>query len=160
MTQHPWTTTYDRFSACYDASLPARSCGYTYAIQSHAMAHVAFRSAEDFMRWLHERGLRLVGTMPDEQHLTYKILRIEGSYIRASYLDVQAFREIQPLLKIAEMENGRYTLGKVTEEQGVRTVHYLNINVPERVEFDYAEVEAWGKGIQRVIAESPDTVRG
>jgi hypothetical protein len=119
--------------ACLDPEQHERTCNYWYTVTTHgATAHTAFHTASDLLKWLDERGLSLSDTLPEERG-TWKSIRVEGSYTSASYLNVWAFNEIEPLETCAVMDNAQYTLGKVTEEKGVRTVHYLNVNVKERI---------------------------
>lgn len=135
MTQTPYVQVYSAFwLTCLDPEWHERTCGYWYTVTSGAQSHTAFATAEELMQWLNERGLRLTDSLPEECG-TYKAIRVEGTYKRASYMDVETFEAIVPLLTVAEMSNAQYTLGKVTEEQGVRTVHYLNPNVKERIVF-------------------------
>jgi hypothetical protein len=132
----PYVQTHSAFwLACLDPEWHERTCSYWYTVTSGARAHTAFRSAKELMTWLSERGLKLMDTLPGERGI-YKAIRVEGTYREASYMDTDAFNAIIPLLEIAELSNGHYTLGKVTEdEQGIRTVHYLNPNVIERIVF-------------------------
>jgi hypothetical protein len=45
--------------------------------------------------------------------------------------------------EVRQLDNAEYTLGKVTQDaDGVRTVHYLNCNVHDRVRFPYFESDA------------------
>jgi hypothetical protein len=147
---------------CLDQQQHDRSNDYWYTITSGGCPHTAFRSRRDVLRWLSERGLHLLERLPEKG--TGKHMRIEGTYHRASYLDVQAFVEISPLLKVAEMSNSRYTLAKVTEQDGVRTIHLLNPNVRERVEFPSDEIrwyEHWYQGCADAveIEQHPDAAR-
>ncbi len=131
-----YVETYSNFwLTCLDPEWHERTCNYWYTVTSGALAHTAFRTAEELTTWLDERGLRLTDTLPKERG-TYKAIRVEGSYRKASYLDVDSFNAIHPIREIAVLDNAQYTLGKVTEdEDGIRTVHYLNCNIKERVIF-------------------------
>jgi hypothetical protein len=106
---------------------------------SGSFSHTAFYTRGALMQWLDERGLKLPEPLPPKRGV-YKSMRIEGAYRVASYLNVEAFLKIKPVLKIAHMDNGRYTLGKVTEENGMRTVHHLNCNIKQRIEFPYKDI--------------------
>lgn len=130
----PYVQTYSSFWLnCLTPEFHKRTCGYWYTVTTGgATAHTAFAKSEELIQWLNERGLRLTDTLPEERG-TYKCMRIEGTYHSASYMDVEAFNAIQPILEIQVMDNGEYTLGKVTEEQGIRTVHYLNVNVRRQI---------------------------
>ncbi|MFE5290182.1 hypothetical protein ACFRAQ_34885 [Nocardia sp. NPDC056611] len=105
-----------------------RTCGYWYTVTCGAMAHTAFRSVEELREWLDSHGLKLVNPLPEERGV-HSWGPIEGRYRSAMYMDIAQFMAVDPLLMIPQMSNGRYTLGKITEdEDGVRTVHYLNPN--------------------------------
>lgn len=159
MYKDPYVETYEQLHlACLDPEFHRRTVGYWYTITSRAMSHVAFRTAEELKDWLKERGLKLTSSLPRERG-TPKNIFIEGSYRRASYMDVEAFKAIRPLLKVAEMSNGQYTLGKVTKDQnGVRTVHYLNPNVAKRVMFPYEVIDPRKTGFRQLIEQSPDVL--
>lgn len=157
----PWVQTYSDFWLdCLDPEFHRQTCGYWYTITSGSMAHTAFVTSKDLMAWLEKRGLRLSDELPTERG-TYKSIYIEGTYRRASYMNVGAFRAVVPLLKIAELENARYTLGKVTQDaDGFRTVHYLNINVSQRIEFLYEDARLRKTELRQIIETSPDTQGG
>ena len=53
-------------------------------------------------------------------------------------MDTDAFDAVRPLIATAVLSNGGYTLGLIDEdEDGVRTVHYLDPNVKTRLVFDH-----------------------
>jgi hypothetical protein len=137
----PYTQTYtDLHLSCIDEERHHRTCDYWYLLSSGALSHTAFADAEEMLMWLNQRGLWLTDALPAERG-TVKHIGIGGSYRESSYLDVAVFQAIQPtrdqfFLKIAVLDNARWTLGKVTQdEDGIRTVHHLNCNVKERTEF-------------------------
>jgi hypothetical protein len=154
----PYTQTYTNlWLCCLTPEFHERTCNYWYTVTEHATSHTAFTTKEELTQWLNERGLKLTNTLPEERG-TYKSMRVEGTYKEVSYMDVEAFKAIVPLLKVAEMSNGQYTLGKVTEDEtGTRTVHHLNPNVKERIEFPYWTIKNREEGYLQLINESPDT---
>jgi hypothetical protein len=125
--------------SCLDPESHERHQGYWYTITSGSFAHTAFHMKGALLQWLDERGLKLSEPLPPKRGV-YKSMRIKGEYRVASYLNVEAFLKIKPVLKIAQMDNGHYTLGKVTEENGVRTIHHLNCNIKQRIEFPYKDI--------------------
>ena len=136
----PFLQTYTNFwLACLDPEFHERHQGYWYTITSGSFAHTAFHTKGALMQWLDERGLKLPEPLPPKRGV-YKSMRIEGEYRVASYLSIEVFMKINPVLKIAQLDNGRYTLGKVTEENGVRTIHHLNCNIKRRIEFPYKDI--------------------
>src|SRR2546430_1838784 len=93
-TYTPYVETYSHFwLACLDPEWHERTCNYWYTLTSHATAHTAFHDASELMGWLNERGLKLTDTLPEERG-TYKSMRVDGTYKRASYMDVEAFQAI------------------------------------------------------------------
>ena len=97
-------------------------------------AHTAFVTQAGFDRWLAECGLML-GDNIDTEGAWVKIV---GTYHKTSYLDdaVEFYAQSGELTRV--LSNGDYTLGIITtDEQGIKTVHYLNPNVRSRPVFDY-----------------------
>jgi hypothetical protein len=133
----PYIQTYANiWVACLDRQQHEETCGYWYTVSSHATSHVAFVTTLGLTQWLDERGLKLTDSLPEERG-THKAIRVEGSYSRAMYMNAEAWKAIEPLFTVSELSNAEYTLGKITEENGVRTVHFLNPNVRERTVFPY-----------------------
>jgi hypothetical protein len=113
-----------------------KTCGYWYTVTSGAMAHTAFATRAGLDRWMWERGLTLDTDLPEQGE--FGTSRINGTYRSCSHLDPAEFEMVRPVLATAELSNGDYTLGLVSEDDdGVRTVHYLNPNVKTRLVFDY-----------------------
>ena len=156
-TSTPYLQAHTNFHvACLDPDQHSRTCGYWYTVTSHSQAHTAFSTKVALLDWLNERGLTLSDALPDEQG-TFKSIPVAGTYLEASYMDASAFMAITPALKIAQLSNARYTLGKVTEDaDGIRTVHYLNVNVKERITFPYALINDRQSGWRDAIFDSPD----
>lgn len=150
---HLWLT-------CLDPEQHERTCNYWYTITNHATAHTAFTEKEELLEWLSDRGLKIPGTLP-EQRGEWASFSLVGSYREACYFsndEVETFKAIKPLKKIAELSNANYTLGKVTEDdQGVRTIHYLNPNVVERIVFPYTVIDQRKEGWRQLVEDSPDT---
>jgi hypothetical protein len=158
----PYVQTYDTFYlACLTEEMQARTCDYWYTIMSKSYSHTAFHAVDELMDWLNERNLTLTDTLPAERG-THKWMRINGVYKRASYLDVEAFKAVKAVFNVAELDNGDYTLGKVTEEFGeellqrVRTIHLLNCNIHNRVEFPYHQIRDRVGDYKQLIKNSPD----
>lgn len=111
------------------------TCGYWYRVTSGAMAHTAFATKQGLLRWLSERGLSLTAELTEPG--VFSTQRIEGSYNRAMHMSTDDFYSLPSIVETKVLSNGQYTLGLITESEGIRTVHHLNCNVKERVEFDY-----------------------
>jgi hypothetical protein len=118
-----------------------RTCGYWYTVTTGAMAHTAFATRAGLDRWMEERGLSLERELPEKGE--WGSSRIVGEYREASYLhDADDFHALRPIIATPELSNGDYTLGLITEEDGIRTVHYLNPNVRTRLVYDYTRTRA------------------
>lgn len=128
MINAPYITRYSNlFFACLDQESHERTCGYWYTVTAGAVSCTAFRTLPEFFEWLTTYGLSLeVG--PGWRSGEAEGGVIAGSFCRASHRDVDAFMAIEPILWIPVLDNGRWTLGKVTEENGERTVHFINVN--------------------------------
>lgn len=120
-----------------------RTCGYWYTVTSGATAATAFRTRAELDKWLAEYGLTLGPAWKWENDRqvdceladpgTFSTAAIIGSYRRASHRDRAVFDAIEPLLETLVMDNAELTPAKITESDGVRTVHYMNVNDRERV---------------------------
>lgn len=119
------------------------TCGYWFTITAGAIAHTAFKTRGEMDTWLAERGLRLepLGWRFDEgRHVdcplqdagTTSTVAIVGGYHRVSHRDVAAFDALEPILTTRVMDNAEMTLAKVTEAEGVRSIHHMNVNYRER----------------------------
>jgi hypothetical protein len=115
----------------------ARTCGYWYLVTEGSMAHTAYRTFSGLSGFLAERGLKLTEKLTAPGHASSQ--RIEGEYETEMHMDKKAFDEIEAIWEMRVLSNGEYTLGKVTRENGINTVHTLNPNVKEREVFDYQE---------------------
>lgn len=117
----------------------ANTCDYWYVIGNGSFSHTAFRTLEGLELWLKERGLSL--TQPLTAPGVHSYQKISGEYCRYSHYgetDVAEFNNLNCILETRTLDNGRYTLAKITENEGIRTVHTVNCNY-KRIEFDYKE---------------------
>lgn len=122
-----------------------RTCGYWFTVTSGATAHTAFRTRAELDTWLAERGLTLAPlgwawetesgrhvSLPLQDAGKFSTVAITGSYRASMDRDAERFNAIAPLLETRVMDNGEWTPAKITEADGVRTVHYMNVNYRER----------------------------
>lgn len=120
-----------------------RTCGYWFTVTSGATAHTAFRTRAELDTWLAERGLTLAPlgwAWENGKHVPtplrdageFSTVEIIGRYRVSMDRDAERFNAIVPLLETRVMDNGEWTPAKVTEADGVRTVHYMNVNYRER----------------------------
>lgn len=116
-----------------DAKARLETCGYWYLIRHRGMAHTAFRHRNSFLLWLDQRGLSLTEELPP--HGTFSWQNIKGIYRKCSHMDKKEFQHLKNVHSyIRVLSNGDWTMGKITlDEDGYRTVHYLNPNVPRKV---------------------------
>lgn len=115
-----------------------RTCGYWYTVTTdYATAHTAFETKEHLLSWMADLGLSIKEELPEAGQWSSQ--RIIGQYSRNMTMDYTEFDNLQPILTRPTMDNGDYTLGKITETNGVRTVHVLNCNRHDRVIYDYRE---------------------
>ena len=119
----------------------ARTCNYWYLVRSdYIHAHTAFETKHGLMRWLTERNLSL--TEPLTEPGTHSVQSINGEYVSNSMMSKKAFDKLSPVFYTRTLSNGDYTLAAITEDDGIRTVNYLNPNVHERRIFDYKETNS------------------
>lgn len=137
-----YTTTYSDFYLTIAAKDEPIGCGYHYVVTSQSMAHTAFRTREAFIAWASVLGLDLDNLEPLHQTTRRQVfIKVPGSYRSTSWMDVEAFERITGQ-EVRTLSNAQHTLGKITvDPDGVRTLHYLNVNSPRRV-FDYQESQA------------------
>lgn len=127
---------------------------YPYIVTNGAMSHTAFMTRAGLDRWLSERGLTLENDLPEEG--TFGTTRVLGTYRDESHgmfsatedephrmIEDDTWGKLRPVLATAVGSNAEYTLGLITEERGIRTVHYLNVNVKTRIIFDRKNAAAW-----------------
>lgn len=104
-----------------------RTAGYWYTVTCGATAHTAFRTQDELHQWLTERGLALAAVLPATvgEWATTAVL---GSYRSNMDRDRDRFNALVPTLETTVWDNGERVPAKITEEGGIRTVHYLNVN--------------------------------
>lgn len=132
-----YAQTFDRLSICaLTQEQHERTCGYWYTVQNAMMAHTAFATKAEAMRWLERRGLTIEHELPEAgEHGFQKII---GSYRRTSHMDVAAFSALQGEI-IPVLDNAQYTKGIITiDADGIRIVHHLNCNAAREV-YDYQQ---------------------
>ena len=128
LIENPYITEYGNLRATsLNREQHERTCGYWYTVTSGATAHTAFRTWSELHRWLTERGLTLDGPL---SYYTgeWATATITGSYRKASHRDVTVFDALQPVRTTRVMDNGCMTPAKITEADGIRTIHYMNVN--------------------------------
>lgn len=103
-----------------------RTSGYWYTVTNGAVAHTAFKTKPELETWLSERGLALSEPLPNQGD--WARVRVLGGYRKVMDRDVNRFRALRPLIETTVMDNARMTPAKITEEGGVRTVHFMNVN--------------------------------
>jgi hypothetical protein len=112
-----------------------QTCNYWFIVQSGGMAHTAFRTKDQLEQWLIERNITLTKELvPHGQHSFQKL---NGSYFKFSFMNYNSFYSLNYIQKTKQMDNGRETLALITEEDGIRTINYLNCNMKFRIEYDY-----------------------
>lgn len=125
-----------------------RTCGYWFTVTARAMAHTAFGTRASLDRWLSERGLSLENDLPEAG--TFGTSRVIGEYIAESHGEFLSddprdgmgegdFYSLPAIAETMALSNGAYTLARITEDDGIRTIHTLNPNVRTRVVYDYRE---------------------
>jgi hypothetical protein len=130
-----------------------KTCGYWFIVTNGAAAHTAFATRAGLDRWISERGLALKDELADAG--TVSNARITGTYRTVMHGEFSPSEDDpyrmtegdwpppDPVLATAVMSNGQYTLGLITEDDGVRTVHTLNPNVRTRLIFDRQAAARW-----------------
>jgi len=118
-----------------------RTCGYWYTVTRGAMAHTAFRTKAALMAWLGDCGLSLTAAVPEKlgEHSTQAI---SGQYLQKMHGDYSDFYALPAIKEIRCMSNGDWTLGRITESDGIRTIHTLNPNCHHRPVFDWRTSQA------------------
>lgn len=131
-----YTRTFDNLHlACLTPEWHAKTCGYWYTVTTHSTPLTAFRTRAALEAWLDRMDLALDGDLPE--HGTHALRNIAGAFRRSSHMSPETFDAIEGR-RVLCLDNGRYTLGKITyDADGARTLHHLNCNAP-RQEFDHA----------------------
>lgn len=108
---------------------------YWFLVTANSTSHTAFETLPALQSWLEDRGI-FCETIPEQG--VFSTQRLRGEYIDNMYYHSE-FDPIEPIKYIRKLSNGKYTLGKVTEEEGIRVISYLNPNVQDRYNFNYFE---------------------
>lgn len=103
------------------------TAGYWYTVRCGALAHSAFRTLDELHQWLSERGLILASALPDTRG-EWANVEVIGTYRSNSDRDRDRFEALVPLLATTVWDNGELVAAKITEADGVRTVHHMNVN--------------------------------
>lgn len=115
----------------------ANTCGpYQFTVTQRASSFTAFRTRDEFERWLEERALALADpSVLDKPSTGCEIL---GYYREASHMcSRDEFEQIASPQRGRAMSNARLTETIITTENGIRTIHTQNPNCKDRLEFDY-----------------------
>ena len=125
------TSSYDRlFLQCLEKEVD----GNLYLVTSGSRSHFAFRTKEGVQNWMSERGLRLSEELPNAG--IAKNLSIIGGYRCCQYRNVEEFNALPAEHKCKVLDNAQFTLGKITEENGLKVIHSL-LPCSDRIVFDY-----------------------
>jgi hypothetical protein len=130
-----YVQTFDKLTICsLTKEGHERTCGYWYVAQNMNGPHTAFRTKAQALRWLDRLGLRIEQDLPEAG--VHSFQPVIGTYRRSSHTDVTAFDVLQGD-EVPCLDNAQYTKGVITtDEDGLRTLHHLNCNVPRDV-YDY-----------------------
>lgn len=104
-----------------------RTVGYWYTVTSGATAHTAFRTRDELDQWLSERGLALASPLPKTGG-EWATTEVIGRYRSVMDRDPERFESLSPILVTTVWDNGELVPAKITEDDGVRTVHFVNVN--------------------------------
>ena len=99
--------------------------------------HTAFADRAHLQRWADERGLTLPD-LPAKGEWAWG--NISGEYQTEMHGDAASFDALRAKARhTVTLSNGDYTRALITEENGLRVIHYCNPNVREREVFPYHE---------------------
>lgn len=116
----------------------AKTCGYWYVVTNSHGPHTAFETYAGLCRFMEERGLNLAAELPKAG--TYWNVAINGTYRRQSHMDYNEFFGLDAVLDTKAMDNGDYTLARVTlDDDGIRTIHVMNPNARFRTIYNYSD---------------------
>lgn len=119
----------------------ANTCGYWYTVTRGSMAHTAFRTKAALLAWLDDCGLSLTAELPEKVGI-HSFQALHGDYAERSHMDYSDFYALPAIKEVRCLSNGDWTLGRITESDGMRTVHTLNPNCHHRPIFDYRTSQA------------------
>lgn len=128
--------TYDNlWLTSLDEENQSRHGPYWFLVTTNHTSHTAFETLPALQSWLEDRGI-FCEFVPELG--TFSTQRLHGSYIDNMCYHPE-FDPIEPIKYIRKLSNAKYTLGKITEEKGIRVISYLNPNVRDRYNFNYFE---------------------
>ncbi len=136
------TQKYDGLMIC--ALTPeqhARTCDYWYTVTTHGFTtHTAFTTRGALLGWLHERGLTIDDSAIPEQG-KHAVVPVKGAYRTAMHLgSYDGFFALRGR-RTKVMSNASVTLAIITDdEDGLKTVHYLNPNMQDRPVFPWSDL--------------------
>lgn len=138
--------TFNNLRVCaLNAEQHAKTCNYWYTVHHGALSgHNAFETRSGLERWLDERGLTCeipTAIQPEDYGKGFSCgSQIIGTYRKQSHFSYDELYALPVLIRTKVMDNGDYTLGLITlDDDGIRTVHYMNCNCHDRIVFDYRE---------------------
>jgi len=130
-------TTYRNLFICsLNQEQHERTCNYWYTVTSNATAHTAFTTRAALLRWLEDRNLTTTDPIPEVG--TWGTAKITGEYATEHHSEAAEFDALAPVVERRQVDNAQYTLARITDNNGFRTVHLMNCNYPRMI-FDYAE---------------------
>lgn len=110
---------------CLDFVGMTKTCGeYWYLVQSHTMAHTAFRTRESLLWWLALRGLHVDPDMIPEYEFAY--VPIRGEYLMTYCLEVPALDA--DTIRFKTLHNGRYTDACADRRNGIVHIRIKHSN--------------------------------
>lgn len=135
-----YVQTFDKLHlSSLDQQRHEQTCGYWYVATSNHGPHTAFRTKAATLRWLERFGLSIDDELPDPGVSSFR--RVNGAYRRIGHMDVDAFNALAGETALC-LDNAHYTKGVVTiDEDGLRTLHHLNCNLPRDL-FDHSTSRA------------------
>lgn len=124
---------YDHLRLCsLTPEQHARTCDYWWTITTFGCTpHTAFRTRPALFAWLRRRGIELTAELPETG--AHSVQMLSGSYIDRMHGDPLAMPHNFIGLPFLKMSNGDYTEARITEENGVRVINYLNPNAQRPV---------------------------
>lgn len=104
---------------------------YKYLIQSSCTAHSAFHTKKGVKRWLSERGLRIGKKLG----WNYPVYNLIGSYAKNSMMidPVLFYSLFYGKTPIPVLDNGDYTEGFISDDDGIRIINLLNPNCKRKI---------------------------
>lgn len=117
----------------YDEQRAKQTAGpYQYVIQNKGMSYVAFCNLSSMMMWMEERGLSL-----DKMIDVNSWVNVQGKHREVAHMETVANFNLRGGRRSMIMSNGDWTECVINDDDGIRTIHYLNVNVRDRKVFDW-----------------------